>query len=182
MTSPVRPRPGYPAVACALAIAISCFSLQSQQDERSLRAAYLYSLTKYVVWPVPAQRINLCVLGQGSAASAFKAILDGKSSGEIPIHVQLDPSDLELRHCEIIYFPTPSTSRISSILAKTQGLAALTVGEDETFLSDGGMVAFVRARDTLQIEVNLDSVLAENLKISSRLLDLAIIVHSGRRG
>jgi len=178
---PARHCTSCPAVACALAIAISCFSLQSQQDERSVRAAYLYSLTKYVVWPVPAQRIDLCVLGQGSAASAFKAILDRKLSGETPIHVQLDPSDLELRHCEIIYFPAASSSRISSVLAKTQGVAALTVGEDETFLSDGGMVAFVRSRDTLQIEVALDSVLAANLKISSRLLHLAIILHTGRR-
>jgi dihydroxyacid dehydratase/phosphogluconate dehydratase len=63
----------------------------------------------------------------------------------------------------------------------TRGTSVLTVGENDKFVREGGMIGFVRTGDSIQIEVNLDSVNAGNLKISSRLLDLALIVH-GKRG
>jgi hypothetical protein len=98
------------------------------------------------------------------------------------MHLQFKAPDPDLRHCEIIYFSSPSASRVPQILNRTQGAYALTVGEDEEFLHRGGMLALVRSGDSLQIEVNLDSVEAEDLKISSRLLELAIVLHAGRPG
>jgi hypothetical protein len=44
------------------------------------------------------------------------------------------------------------------------------------------MIAFVRSGDSMQIQVNIDAVRAAGLSISSRLLDLAIIVHTKIRG
>lgn len=167
--------------ACAVVLLLPPPSSIAQQDERSVRAAFVYNLTKYVVWPTPTQNLNICVLGKGNIGPALQAVIDGKSSGHRTINVQLEPSDLELRHCGILYFSGSSTPRLLAVLDKTQGTSALTVGEDENFLRHGGMIAFVRSGDSLQVMVNLDAVRAENLKISSRLLDLALILNVGGR-
>jgi hypothetical protein len=44
------------------------------------------------------------------------------------------------------------------------------------------MVAFVRSGDSIQIEINPDAVKAAGLSISSRLLEIALLIHPGRRG
>jgi len=177
-----RARLSFSAIAaCALAVLLTPPSSIAQQDERSVRAAFVYNLTKYVVWPSSTQKLNICVLGNGTIGPALQAVIDGKSTGQRTINVQLEPGDSELGRCGILYFSGLPPARLSAILEKTLTISALTVGEDESFLRHGGMIAFVRSGDSLQVMVNLDAVLAENLKISSRLLDLAIILHTGRR-
>jgi len=168
--------------AFALAAALFPSSLRSQQDERSVRTAFVYNLTKYMAWPSSTQTLDICVIGKGTTGSDLKTIVDGKRSGQRTIRVQIDPADSDLRRCQIIYLSAATAPRLSSILDKTRGTYPLTVGENENFLRSGGMIAFVRSGDSLQLEVNLDAVEAANLKISSRLLDLAIIFHPGRRG
>ena len=155
--------------------------LPAQQDERSVRIAFVYNLTKYVTWPASAQELSICVLGGGAIGPALKLVVDGKISNGRTIHVLLEPSDASLRHCDIVYWSDLATSRARSILDMTRGTSVLTVGENDKFVREGGMIGFVRTGDSIQIEVNLDSVNAGNLKISSRLLDLALIVH-GKRG
>lgn len=168
--------------ASALAAILFPCSLLSQQDERSVRTAFVYNLTKYMAWPSSTQALDICVIGKGTTGSDLKTIVDGKLSGQRTIRVQLDPADSDLRHCQIIYLSATAGPRLSAVLDKTRGTSPLTVGESENFLRSGGMIAFIRSGDSLQLEVNLDAVEAANLKISSRLLDLAIIFHPGRRG
>lgn len=168
--------------AWAVFAALFPHSLAAQQDERSVRAAFVYNLTKYVIWPAPAHELNICVFGGGATGPALKQVVEGKLSDGRPIHIRLEPSDAQLSHCDVVYWSDTATSRVRSVLDKTRGTAILTVGEDERFVREGGMIGFVRAGDSIQIEVNLDSVKAGGLKISSRLLDLALIVHTQRRG
>jgi hypothetical protein len=54
----------------------------------------------------------------------------------------------------------------------------LTVGESEDFIRDGGMVGLVRDADQIQIQVNLEATQAAGLRISSRLLSLAVVVRN----
>ena len=55
---------------------------------------------------------------------------------------------------------------------------ALTVGEHETFTRDGGIMRLYEDNNRLRIEVNLDAAQRSQLKISSKLLDLARIVRA----
>ena len=164
-------------------LAMLCSHLMNaQQDERSVRAAFVYSLTKYVTWPVADHDLNICVLGGGATGPALKLVVDGKVSQGRTIHVLLEPSTSSLHHCDIVYWTDVATFRAAAVFDKTRATSTLTVGENDRFVRDGGMIGFVRSGDSLRIEVNLDSVKAGGLKVSSRLLDLALIVHGGRPG
>jgi hypothetical protein len=74
-----------------------------------------------------------------------------------------------------------SSNEARTALDRVRGKDILTIGEDDKFVRDGGMVGLVRNGDHIQIEVNLDATKAGHLKIASQLLDLAVIFHQGRR-
>ncbi len=70
-------------------------------------------------------------------------------------------------------------NRRRDLLQKLQPKGVLTVSDAESFTAQGGMIGLVTAGDHIQLEVNLDAVQAARLKISSRLLNVAVLVRSG---
>lgn len=155
--------------------------LRAQEDERAVRAAFVFNLTKYVSWPQPHNRLVLGVVGQGNMGTVLKQVLDGKVSDGRRIVVLMQPSDAELRDCDVLYVEESSPVVIRSILDRIRSRTMLTVGNTDQFTRMGGMVALVRSGDQIEIHVNLDTLRKCRLEMSSRLLNLAVIV-SGNGG
>jgi hypothetical protein len=152
--------------------------LWGQQDERAVRAAFVFNLTKYVSWPHGRERLVLGVTGEGSMGPVLKQVLEGKFTDGRRITVVMHPSDTELRECDLVYVAESSRATIRSILDRVSSRAVLTVGETEQFTRAGGMVGLVRSGDQIEIEVNLDTLRSRQLEMSSRLLKMAVIVSS----
>jgi hypothetical protein len=148
------------------------------QDERAVKAAFVFNLTKYVEWPQPSQNLTIGFVGEGPMGEILHKVLDGKASDSRPIHVLLSPSDEQMEQCNILYIAYVEPKKIRAILDKVRTKNVLTVGETELFVQDSGMVALVRSGDHVQILVNLESTQNSHLKISSRLLNLSTIVRS----
>jgi hypothetical protein len=151
-------------------------SLCAQQDERAVRAGFVFNLTKYVSWPERHERLVVGVMGQGSMVPVLKQVLEGKVSDGRRISIVINPSDGELRECDVLYVAEMSAVRIRSTLDRVASRAVLTVGDSDQFAREGGMVALVRSGDQIEIEVNLDAVRGRRLEMSSRLLNLAVLV------
>jgi hypothetical protein len=153
--------------------------LSAQQDERAVRAAFLFNLTKYVSWPGAHQHLVIGVVGNANIASALGQVLDGKVSDGRPISVVIHSPDSEMNECDMLYLAGVSPAVTRSILNRTAGGAVLTVGDNDQFVRAGGMVALVRSGDQIEIEVNLAALRDRRLVMSSRLLKLAVLVPSG---
>ena len=163
--------------AVALLLLVVGGMLRAQEDERSVRAAFVFNLTKYVSWPQGRHdRLVLGVIGNGSMGPVLKQILDGKTSDGRRINVVVHTSESELRDCDVLYVEESSAPRIRAILDRVQSRAVLTVGDSDQFTRAGGMVALVRSGDQIEIHVNLNSLRSRQLEMSSRLLNLAVIV------
>src|SRR6266481_5788164 len=76
---------------------------RAQQDERAVRAAFVFNLTKYVSWPQAHDRLMVGVIGDGSMGPVLKQVLDGKVSDGRRITVVMHPSDADLRECDLLY-------------------------------------------------------------------------------
>ena len=163
-------------VACALLSLLAPFLSAELQDERAVKAAFVFNLTKYVEWPHPIQELTIGFVGEGSMGETLKKVLDGKSSESRPIRVLLFPTDEQLQHCNLVYIAEPSPKKIRAALDKVQNKGVLTVGDSDSFARNGGMVGLVRTGDQIQIQVNLEATEESRLKISSRLLNLSVIV------
>ena len=180
-----KPRTGWRWFSAAL-VALLCIIpaelLHAQQDEYAVRAAYVFNLTKYVTWPRKRDRLVVGVFGEGSIGPVLSQVLEGKMSDGKTIYVTLHPSESELRDCDILYVTKPSAAELRTVLKRAAGQPVLTVGETDGFTRAGGMVGLVRSGDQMQIQVNLASLKAAQLQMSSRLLRLAVITSESRAG
>ncbi len=174
-----------PKLACwfgaILAAALVAPLLSAQvHDERAIKVAYVFNLTKYVEWPHSSNGAPLVVgfVGDGPIGDALEKMLSGKTSESRTIHVVLSPQKETLDQCDVLYVAYSSPDKVRETLDRVRGKSVLTVGDTESFPRDGGMVGLVRTGDQVRIEVNLGVVQGAGLKISSRVLDLAVIVHS----
>ena len=74
------------------------------------------------------------------------------------------------------YFP-----HTTAYLRAVRGTPTLTVGETPEFRDAGGIVTFVLDRGNVRFEVNTDAATQNQLRISSRLLRLAVNTLRGNR-
>jgi hypothetical protein len=153
----------------------------SQQDARAVRSAFVFNLTKYVVWPQSKRTLVIGFVGEPGAGTMMKQMLDARSTEGRTLQVVLDPSDSELNACDILYVTSAESGKLGNILPRLGRSPVLTVGEDSRFTHNGGTVGLIRDGDQIQIEVNLDALHAAGLNMSSRLLQLATIVSTRSR-
>lgn len=152
------------------------------RDDRSVRAAYVFNLMKYVEWPSPQKELVIGVIGDTATGEVLQTMLGGRTSDGRTLRVVLSPADEELVHCSLLYIAEPDEKEIRRTLQKVRGTGVLTVGETDLFVRAGGMVSLVNTGDHIQIEVNLEAAQGAGIRISSRVLNLALIVGPGQKG
>jgi hypothetical protein len=161
-----------------LAASLPAPFLNAQElDERAIRVAYVFNLTKYVEWSRDGNELIVCFVGDGPMGEALEKMLAGKSSDSRLIRVVLSPNDQGLDQCDVIYVAYSSSKKVHETLDHFRNKRVLTVGDTESFPKSGGMIGLVRVGQQVQMIVNLDAVLRARLKISSRVLTLATVIH-----
>jgi len=116
-------------------------------------------------------------VGDGPMGEALERMLSGKTSDSRIIRVVLSPKDDALDQCDVVYIAYSSPKKIHSTLDQLRNKSVLTVGDSDSFSREGGMIGLVRAGQQVHLQVNIDAVQRTQLKISSRVLSLATIVH-----
>ncbi len=162
-------------IVCAL-IAVSPVARAQRVAAPSasdVKAAYLYQFGQYVEWPTPADALALCVAGDDIVASALEK-LARDDGGSTKVVVYRDPPTPSA-DCRILYIGRDA-AQSRGWLKALNGRATLAVGDDVTFLRDGGMVAFILQDKKLRFSVNLISAEAAHLRLSSQLLRHAVEV------
>ena len=152
--------------------------MPAQQDERAVRAAFVFNLTKYVSWPDKHDRLVIGVVGEGEMGTVLQQVLDGKVSDGRHISVVAHSPGSELGECDLLYISGVAPDMLRSILSRAAKRSVLTIGDSDRFVRSGGMVGLVRSGDQIEIEVNLEALRSHRLDMSSRLLNLAVLVSS----
>jgi hypothetical protein len=179
LTSWFRIKRTYRLCVLLAASLLGPFMNSQELDERAIRVAYVFNLTKFVEWPRADNQLVVGFLGDGPMGEALEKMLAGKTSDSRLIRVVLSPSEEELDQCDVVYVATSSTKKVHETLDHLRNKSVLTVGDTESFPKSGGMIGLVRAGQQVRMIINLDAVDRARLKISSRVLDLATIVHDG---
>jgi YfiR/HmsC-like len=166
-------------LALGLSLMLWCVGPMGAQsvNEAAVKAAFVFNLTKYVEWPRSGKEFVIAVVGDGPMADTLKSMLEGKTTESRPIRVVLSPSNETLESCDLLYVNLPSAKKFSPLLSRLRNSTVLTVGDSVSFARQGGMIGFLTVGDHIEMEVNLETVQAAHLKISSRLLALTTIVH-----
>ena len=146
-------------------------SAQEPSLEYRVKAAYLYNFAQFVEWPSHPGRdpLTICVAGRNPFGSALADITRGETVNGRPLAVRviLEPEG----GCDVVFVPQGSAT--SAYLKVARGAPQLTVGEDDDFLAQGGIINFVREAGKVRFEISAESAARADLRISSRLLRLA---------
>ncbi|HEY9509510.1 MAG TPA: YfiR family protein [Verrucomicrobiae bacterium] len=147
--------------------------------EYQLKAAFLFNFAKFVDWP-PAAFTNstapfvIGVLGQDPFGKDLENTVRNKSIGGHAIVARAVASIPDARQCQILFVSNSESKRLREILDGLRGASVLTVGENEKFFVAGGMVNFVVEGRKIRFQINDAAAKAAGLKISSKLLSLAL--------
>lgn len=173
-------RAGRTSVACVVSLLslVLVPALGQTQDERAVRAAYVFNLTRYVEWPDEKKQLTIGVLAERDTSEFLQKILDGKSADSRSLRVMLFPADNEWQDCNILYIDDTQAKNLPSMLNKLGTSKVLTVGESAAFVRDGGMVALVRSGDKIQMQLNLEAAQRSGIRLNPRLYDVARIITS----
>ncbi len=155
------------------------FALAQRFHEEEVKAAFLYQFTKFVEWPsnheVDGGKFNLCVAGDNPLEGTLGR-LEGASVKEKIIEVRYAHDWRFLEGCHMLYVSPSERDQMFSILRRAAAEPILTVSEIHGFIEHGGMINFVREGRKIRFEVNQQSAEQSRLKVSSKLLQLAIRV------
>ena len=171
-----------------LCIALIVFCIQTKQNvmadeakEYAVKAAFTYNFIRFVQWPEissahDADPFLLCFLGNEVVEKSFNT-LNNKKIGIRAIKVHRLFPEKKCEQCDIIFISRDIDRSISKeIISKVKGTPVLTISETKEFTTYGGMINFVIKDGRLRFIINTSASKNQNLKISSRLLKLAIVV------
>ena len=147
---------------------------QEVSSEYRVKAAYLYNFVKYVEWPDTSKgRILICVAGQNPFGGLLESMVRNERVHGVPLatEVILEPRT----DCDVFFTPKTSLA-MRAYLRAASGLPILTIGETPGYVEQGGMIGFYQDGVNVRFEINPAAATRVQLKISSRLLQLARIV------
>src|SRR2546423_1268821 len=75
----------------------------ASQDERGVRTAYIFNLTKYVNWPPESKQLVMGVIGSRATGEFMEKLLEGRLSCSRALRFKLSPDIAELRDWNIVY-------------------------------------------------------------------------------
>jgi hypothetical protein len=147
--------------------------------EYEVKAAFVYNFAKFVEWPAaafpdPAAPVTICIVG----ADPFGAVLDDTVKGEQleqhPLAVARYPDAPPPGACHLLFVSASEQRRYPALLSGVDGRRTLTIGDTISFLDAGGYFAFFLDNGRVRIAVNSDLAGTSGLKVSSKLLRVAM--------
>jgi hypothetical protein len=177
-------------VVCLLVAGVSLtigtsvtFAADDAPLDFQVKAAFLVNFPKYVDWPsaVVAETnspITVAIFGDDNVAGEFENMIQGgRTVSGRPVRLKrITKEDQIGADCQIVFIASSERQRVAAILEKVKGTGILTVGENEDFLQQGGIVNLVHRDRKIRLQINLDAAREAHLKISTRLLVAADMV------
>lgn len=150
-------------------------SALAQQNEYSVKAAFLINFLKFIEWPDKSGPYLIEVAGKNPFGTylenlAKKSTINGRkvivtngrqSNGLVP---------------SILFVPASEQEHFGDYL-HYQGKSTIVIGEYPGFAKKYGAINFIADRDRIAFEINRKLAKPSGVKISSRLLQLAKIVN-----
>jgi len=146
------------------------------KPEYAVKAAFLLNFTKFVEWPPSVfersdSPLTVCVLGDDPFGKLLDQVVEGEAVSGHKLLVERIGRSPVPKTCRVL-FVSKSEKGTPEILSGL-GPGVLTVGDGDTFLREGGAIAFVIEDRRIRFDINLRAATRASLSLSARLLNVA---------
>lgn len=150
--------------------------------ERRIKAVFVYRFPEFINWPEKGTSTTrpfiINVIGSCTIAEELRHIAAGHNIEGRPITVRQAQEGNALTGSDIVYICDSEHSRLRQIIQNAPS-SALIVTESDGALAEGSVINFVLDDFRVRFEISLDAAKHRDLRVSSRLLDVARTVKSG---
>lgn len=158
---------------------------QFDQSEYQLEAQFLVNFTKFVNWPdksfaEPESHFMMCIIGHDPFGNALDSNLLRQTIDNRIVEIVRYPTPASLpanRSCQIAFVSASEKQHFQEIIDIFEGRSTLLVADVDGFLQLGGTVELLPKDSHIRFAINPESADRADLKVSSKLLALAEIVH-----
>lgn len=144
-----------------------------------IKAQFLYNFTKYIEWPAAYKQGNfvIAIIGNNKMYNDMNTFFTGKMLGTQKYEVVYfaKPADI-MTTCHLIYLPSDFTGSITEVVGKVKNKSTLIVGDKAGMAKQGAGINFVYVDNKQKFEMNKSNISKYELKVSSSLSNLAILV------
>jgi len=150
----------------------------SSAQNYKLHTVFIYSFTRYVIWPETYSQgeFEILVMGDSPIADALKEMAAAKKVGDRVIKVTKINNPSEIRKCNILFVPASNSSKLNDIVSKVGNQSILIITEEPGLGAKGSNINFIMREGKLAFELNQSAVGRQNLKIANELSRLAILI------
>lgn len=182
-----------PGAARALALVVwlvactQCFAQgPAQGAEYQVKAAFLYKFAGYAEWPDDAfgsadLPFTFGVLGADALADELTRVVEGRTLNGRGVAVQRLKQGASLVGVHVLFVGQSVAMPKAPLQQWVQQRPVLVVTESEGALERGSMINFVLAEQRVRFEIAPDTAEKNGLRLSSRLLAVALKVSAGAR-
>jgi len=161
-----------------LALQLLALGQKPNASEDQVKAAYLLNFAKLAEWPhalpdAPSPLVIGVSGGDEEFVDVLKAVVAGKIIGTHPLLVKVVSSEKDMKSCHIVFFRASERKHTQAAIDGLAQAGVLLVGEDESFLGQGGMINLVRDHGSVRFEVNSDALDRSQIHFSSKILAMA---------
>ena len=180
-------RPILLAFASALALASVPSSAQTPASYsiESVKAAFLYRFLEYVEWPESARTdgpLTIAVLDDEALSTELHRNVRGRTAQGREVRVRTVSSVQEGLEAQVLFVSSGSRKKLAPVANSNAHDPVLIVTEGDGALERGSVINFVVVDGNVRFEISLPAAEQRGLKLSSRLLNVALRVEkSGHR-
>lgn len=149
-----------------------------------VKAAFIFRFANYVEWPAnmfPAADtpIRIAVMGADPVAAELASMVVGRTVQDRPLVIRRIATNESIVGFHVVFFGAADALGLRRAVEAAQAQSTLVVTDFADALELGSMINFTLAERRLKFEIALDRAEKSGLKLSSRLLAVALRVRTG---
>ncbi|MBT1702124.1 DUF4154 domain-containing protein [Fulvivirgaceae bacterium PWU20] len=157
------------------------FVMRTEAQERpphEIHSAMLYNFIKYVQWPNESDggEFVVGVLGEENVFNTLKQWYDGKPKGAKKYVIKKLAAPADAAGCQVVYIGKSKSKDFDDVKNIITGKSILTITDSNGLGQKGSCINFKVVEGKLRFELNQGMVNSSNLKVSSQLSSMAIVI------
>ncbi len=155
------------------------FAVTAQdRPTHEIHAAMLFNFIKYVQWPNEGDggEFVVGVIGDDNVFNTLNQWYNGKQKGSKKYVIKKLSSASESSSCQVVYVGKAKSKDFDDIMNNIGGKSILTITDGNGLGQKGSCINFKVIDGKLKFEMNQATLTSSNLKVSSQLSSMAIMI------
>ena len=153
------------------------FATASYAQNYQLHSVYIYSFIRYIQWPEDdSPEFVIGVLGDSPILPHLQKMAEVKKAGDRKIVIKLFNNTGDITPCAMLFKAKESEVLLEEIMPLLNGGHTMLITEEDGLATEGSNINFVLKDSKLVFELNSQAMEKSNLKVSTELTRLAVVI------